>query len=72
MINRQSQLTELAKINNTVSLPKKNIESFEIPKLLYVIQNKINETMSSFGSLIDSYLKLSTSENIFNILSPTS
>jgi len=72
MLNKQDSLIELAKINNTVSLSKKHIESFEVPKPLHSLQNIINKTMANIGSLVKSYLYIPSSLSIFNSFSATS
>ena len=71
MLDKQDKLIELSKINNTVSLSKKHIESFEVPKILPSLQNTINKTMSNIISLLKSYFYMPTSLTIFNSLSTT-
>ncbi len=75
MVDKQDQLINLAKINNTISLSRKNIESFEIPNIPIQTQNKINESMEHFTyltSLTESYLNGLANLNIFNTLTPSS
>lgn len=72
LLNKQDQLVELAKINNTVSLSKKNIESFEVPKISHELQIKINETIEQFTPLLKLHSNFSIEKNIFNISSPSS
>jgi hypothetical protein len=69
LVDKQDQLIELAKINNTVSLSRKNIESFEVPKILSGLQNQINKIMLNFISLSESCSKNQKNVNILNILS---
>ncbi len=72
LLEKQDQLVELAKINNTVSLSKKHIESFEIPKISLDEQNQINKSMDQIITLINSFYNIPSNINIFNLLSTSS
>lgn len=69
LLDKQDQLISLAKINNTVSLSRKSIESFEVPGIVSAEQNKINEIMEQFKSLEGSLTASLANTKIFNILS---
>jgi hypothetical protein len=71
-LDKQDSLIELAKINNTVSLSKKYIESFEVPKISFSLQDTINKTMANIGSLVKSYVYMPTNLTIFNSISACS
>jgi hypothetical protein len=64
MLNKQDHLVSLSKINNSVNLSRKNIESFEVPNITNELQNKINETMGGFETLLETFLFKLTEINI--------
>ena len=47
-------------------LSKKNIESFEVPKISHELQIEINETIEKFTPLLKLHSDFSIEKNIFN------